>query len=239
MDPLFANHLHFMAGHRGSVQFRRRDIDIRGPLPELCSFVPATNESKLPAKCTAVRHAPWSGSGWDELLPNAGFKRAEVLNYMEYNNPYRSFEGSDACTVHLLAGEADARVFAETQAEGFATGDKDVDAWWKTYFLEQATANIHEPDQLFYLGYLFREPVTCTLVVRCAGVSGIYAVATKPKHRRSGVSTAVLEHVRRDAMQSGFPRLILQANSGSYAEGFYSKLGFQSRYLSPVWRRTA
>ena len=74
-------------------------------------------------------------------------------------------------------------------------------------------------------------------MVRTPGLSGVYAVATEPEYRRRGVSGAVLERVRRDALECGFPRLVLQALTDSYAERYYVKLGFLARYVSRVWRR--
>jgi GNAT superfamily N-acetyltransferase len=100
----------------------------------------------------------------------------------------------------------------------------------------QALKNVPDPDQDFLLVVAGQETVSCTLVVRSAGIAGIYAVATLPDRRKAGYSGAALEHVRKRVIADGGTRIGLQAAAGSYAEGYYRRLGFEERYGSQVWR---
>jgi GNAT superfamily N-acetyltransferase len=236
MDPLFQNHLDFMALHRGSVRRVGNDFHIEGPLPELCGFVPGDETSIVPDRCPSVRLAPWSGEVWSTKLSLAGYRQAETLAYMELANPYAPCNGTSASSVSLAENEDGASIFAGVQANGFATGDEDIDEWWASYFRRQALRNYRDTAQSFYLGWNDGEAVSSTLVVRSAGVAGIYAVATKPASRRRGVSAAVLERVRRDCVARDWLRIILQTVKGSYAHTYYQKLGFCLRYESTVWR---
>lgn len=218
MDDLFINHLAFMAAHRGSVRFAGRDIFIEGPTPALTSFVPGSPRSVIDDTCRAVRLHPSSGDDWAEKLAALAFRPAESLTYMELADIHSPIVAINV-RVTLAESENDADSFADIQASGFATGVAEVDEWWRPYFLQQARSNYDHPAQRFYLGWLEEKPVTTTLVLRGQNVSGVYAVATQPGARSNGVSAAVLERVRRDALASGFPRIILQAMTGSYAEG--------------------
>jgi len=156
---------------------------------------------------------------------------------MELADANKALVERGGASVEVARGQAAADHFAAVQAAGFATGERASDDWWGAYFVEQARKNITHPAQRFYLGSLDGETVTCTLVVRTPGISGVYAVATRPQHRRRGASMAVLERVRSDAIRSGFSRIILQAVVGSYAYSYYAKLGFFTRYVSQVWRK--
>lgn len=236
IDELFANHLYFMANHRGSVRLAGRDVHVEGPTAALTSFVPGSPASPLPEGCKVVRLAPWSGD-WSGALEDAGFRAAECLTYMEYGDRHARIAAPAGISVDVVDSPEGADVFAEVQSAGFATGEPGVDEWWRTYFGVQARANFGHPEQTLYLGRLDGRAITSTLVIRAFGVMGIYAVATLPEYRRRGGSAAVLERVRRDALAAGCPRLILQAASGSVAERHYAKLGFTTRYASQVWRR--
>lgn len=108
-DPLFENHLLFMAAHRGSVRIEDTDLHIEGPIPSLVSLVPGSPRSTIPDRCPAVRLAPWSGGeAWNGPLDGAGFHRAEALAYMELADSFRSLAPSapvksmpSACAVTL------------------------------------------------------------------------------------------------------------------------------------------
>lgn len=235
-DALFDNHLRFLATHRGDLRYRGRDIFVEGPTPALTSFVPGHPESRIPDDAAAVRLAPWSGTGWSERLEPLGLKPAEALSYMELANA-RLPLGPPSAAVTCVADDEGADAFASVQAAGFATGNREVDEWWAGYFAEQARLNHRNAEQTFYLGWAEERPVTSTLVVRTPGVTGIYAVATLPAFRRRGISAAVLDRARRDALARDHERVILQAVNGSYAETYYAKLGFVTRFISRVFRR--
>jgi GNAT superfamily N-acetyltransferase len=239
LDALFANHLHFMATHRGSVSFCGRDVQTDGPLPGLASFIPGTDESVAPQDCLIVHLTPWSGLTWPERLRGEGFRPVGSLSYMELANPYVTLAANESADIRLATTEELARDFAAIQYAGFAENDAKIDEQWRKYFLEQALRNYRDPDQRFYIGWRENEAVTSTLVVRCFGVWGIYAVATRPQHRNKGMGIAVLERIRRDALEAGATRLILQAFAGSYAEGYYARRGFWSRFQSQLWRRAS
>jgi GNAT superfamily N-acetyltransferase len=235
IDPLFANHLFFMANHRGSVRLEGRDVHVLGPIDELNSFVPGSPRSILPEGCRTVRLAPWSGD-WSAALAAAGFRPAEALSYRELADCGRPLSAVRDIEVRVVGDREEAQKFADIQAAGFAAGEPG-DAWWSAYFLTQAQRNFDHPGQVFYLGFAGAEPCACTVVCKAAGVAGVYAVATKPHFRRRGASAALLERARRDAVAADWPRLILQAVKGSYAEAYYARLGFFERFASQVWRR--
>lgn len=234
-DQLFANHLFFMANHRGSVRLEGVDLHLCGPIDELTSYVPGSPLSPLPDDCRAVRLAPWSGD-WNERLESARFRPAEALSYMELADADRALSENRAIEVRIVRNADEAEEFARVQAEGFATGGSG-DDWWKAYFSAQARRNFDHSLQTFYLGCSGGTPCTSTLVCNAAGVTGVYAVATKPEFRRQGASAAVLEQARRNAVAAGSPRLVLQAVAGGHAESYYAKLGFFKRYTSQIWRR--
>lgn len=235
-DPLFLNHLAFMHRHRGRVTEDKDGIHAIGPIASLQSWVPNSLGRSPPPACRAVRLAPWSGDAWPERLARMGFECSETLRYMELADTSRPIRGDQAVDVKRAADKPEALAFAKVQNAGFQTGDEEIDGWWRDYFRVQALNNLADPDQDMLLVCAGGEVVSCTLALRTPGVVGIYAVATLPDKRRRGFSGAALDHVRRRVVGEGGACIALQAMGGSYAHGYYERLGFIERYASQVWR---
>lgn len=228
----FENHLAFIAAHRGGLSRDEKGITIESRAAGFSSWIPLLDDASVPPSCKAVRLAPWNGSNWRERLQGEGFAPGETLAYMSL--PAAGFPHSTSITVERAEGAEGARRFAEVQMAGFATGDAEVDRWWSAFFIEMATRNIGDDRQSFYLAPQDGEAAACALVVRAAGVAGLYAVATRPQQRGRGLAAALLARAARD---SGSGSIILQAMKGSYAEGYYARLGFVGLHELTVWRR--
>jgi GNAT superfamily N-acetyltransferase len=237
LDPAFENHLAFIAGHRGELSRDESGIRVRSRLAGFTSWTPAGRDSRVPDDCPAVRLPPGASADWPEKLGSLGCGPGETLVYMELADPHAPIGRVTAVEARVARGRDEALDFADVQSAGFVTGDPAIDALWKDAFAEAALANIGDPRQLFYLGMLDGRAVGCTLAVRTGQTTGIYAVATRPAFRGQGVSAALLDRARRDALAEGHARIILQAMAGSYAEGYYARLGFREMYRLTVWRR--
>lgn len=239
-DPKFApfvNHIDFLSKHRGRLTTEPNGIWIRGPIAELTTWTPAPLASEAHPDCPAVRLAPWCSTQWNLTVRDAGFVPGERLSYMELVKPTVLMPSGVGITISVVRSLKEAQAFADVQSSGFATGKPEVDDWWAPFFHEVAAKNYLDHQQTFYLANCDGVPAATTLVVRSAGVLGVYAVATRPEFRRRGLAGALLERVRTDAACEGSTRIILQAMSGSYAQTYYEKLGFRRAYELTVWRR--
>lgn len=234
----FANHLVFLARHRGTLRVEDDGYWIDGACPALSCWIPGPGVDRLPASCSAVRLAPWTEKEWSSMLVQAGYAAAERLTYLELERLVPVERRVDAAvSIDFACDAAGLREFAAVQAAGFATGRVDIDAWWEPFFLRVALANQCEDDQTFYLARVDGRAASTTLAVRGAGVTGIYAVATRPEHRCRGLAHALLERAATDSARThGLERVILQAMTGSYPETYYRKLGFRSICELQVWR---
>jgi GNAT superfamily N-acetyltransferase len=234
----FGNHLAFLGKHRGRLNVDASGWTLTGASDELSCWTPRTDTVAVPSWCKAVRLAPWAGAVWDECLPRAGFAPGERLAYMELERLALAHRTAGNVTIEVARSGTALREFAAVQAAGFATGDAAVDDWWRPFFTEVALANRLDAEQSFYLARVGDEAAATTLVVRAAGVAGIYAVATHPEFRRRGLAQALLARACADAAaEHGIERVILQATAGSYPERYYAKLGFRQAYVLTVWRR--
>lgn len=237
LDPLFANHLAFLGAHRGTVRITQDEVRVEGRAPFLSSWTPLGLKAKLPASTTAVRLIPESGDGWAARLSDVGYVAAESLIYMELpaGEPLRPVPSPAAgADIARAASEAEARAFAKVQAAAFLDPVDPHFAWWVRCFDDMAVANYGRDGQSFLFARRQGAAASVLLSVQ-TGVTGIYAVATAPPFQRMGLSTALLRHVRK---ASDGP-IILQAILGSYANGFYARLGFIERYRSQIWRHPA
>jgi len=235
----FANHLAFLAQHRGELRSDPTGIWIDGASPALTCWTPWPGTVLIPAGCPAVRLGPGADSTWPNRLVAAGFSPAERLSYMELDTLSVDAKPSRGIHIDIARTDAALREFAAVQAVGFATDDPAVDAWWAPFFVQAALRNQFAGNQKFYLARAGSEPAATTLALRAAGVTGIYAVATHPAYRRRGLARALLHRACADAAGEGEGRrVVLQAMTGSYAEHYYRKLGFRTAYELQVWRRT-
>ena len=234
----FDNHLAFLGKHRGRLVADGSGWTLHGASPALSCWTPSPGLIDVPPDCAAVRLGPWCGPDWEDRLTAAGFRPAERLAYMELDRLGSEPRTAADVAIDVARTDAALREFAAVQAAGFATGDAEVDGWWTPFFTEIALANGLDADQSFYVARVGGHAAATTLVLRGAGVAGIYAVATRPEYRCRGLAHALLARACTDAATGHrLERVILQAMAGSYPERYYAKLGFRQTYALTVWRR--
>jgi GNAT superfamily N-acetyltransferase len=236
LDPALRNHLAFLATHRGTLATTNSGVSLDGAAPFLSFFSPLDATAEIPAGCDTVWLYPWSGAGWPERLETAGFAAAEQLITMRLGSrPARTTRPN--CMIELVENRIMAIEFADVQARGFLTGQSDHKRWWIHCFRAMALRNFASPDQHFLLARDYEDPAAVLLTVRTGNTVGIYAVATVPEHRGKGFSTTLLQRAVETAQAKGASAIILQVAGGSYAHGFYQRLGFKDDYVCQVWRK--
>jgi GNAT superfamily N-acetyltransferase len=237
LDPLICNHIEFMKTHRGEIGVLDGGVYLCSNVPGVSCWIPYSDNAIVPKNCTTVHLIPGLDSHWPQLLSVRGFRYEEQLSYMELGEDvYVQARAGIIPDITTVKDDLEAVEFSAVQISAFLEGEhgNQVDAW-RQCLNAMALINYKRREQTFYLGKLRDEVVACTLVVRTPMISGIYAVGTRPDYRNQGVSTAMLARAVRDARDSGAKRVILQAIRGSYAEGFYTRLGFTERFYSQIW----
>ena len=242
MDALFRNHLSFFRLHRGDFFVAPDAVYIVAEAPGVTSWVPLSDAAERPADFDAVRLIPESGDEWPDRLQEAGFQPAESLSYQEFALDRQLTPRAERgdYEVHVASSPDDAQAFAEVQSAAFLEGgDGAEDRWWREFFPWAALRNYVDSNQDLLMIREDGTAVAVLLLVYDEDVAGIYAVATRPEYRNRGLSTGLLNAGLERARQRGLKRAILQAMCGSFADGFYRRAGFEERYVSTVWRRTA
>jgi len=97
------------------------------------------------------------------------------------------------------------------------------------------------PDSPFehWVGYLDGTPVASATLFRCAGVAGIYNVATLPAARGRGIGAAITQAPLLEARSEGLDLAVLQASAAGHP--IYVRLGFQQdgEIAQHVWAAPA
>jgi GNAT superfamily N-acetyltransferase len=239
LDPLLLNHLLFMRRHRGDYHIGSKGVYIVSEAPGFTSWIPLHAEAAIPPDIEAIRLVPQSGAGWPARLQLAGFEAAESLSYqnLDLTNPITARRAEPDVKIHRATCRDGALAFAEVQSAAFLHGEGPDEMWWRQFFRHVALRNIGDADQDFLMIDLDGTTVAVLLLIHQESLGGIYAVATRPEYRNRGLSTALLSAASERARSRGSDRLILQAMVGSFADGFYRRLGFEERFRSEVWRK--
>ena len=74
--------------------------------------------------------------------------------------------------------------------------------------------------------------VATAFIVYSGATAGLYGMATSREFEGKGIGRAVLAHCANAAFHRGIDTMTLQVASGSKAEKFYEKAGFQSAYVA-------
>jgi GNAT superfamily N-acetyltransferase len=237
---LAENHFAFMGAQRGTLHRRGSSIELEGRADFLSWWTPLIPDAEVPESATMVRLFPWSHDSWPPRLLDLGFRPAGELSYMDAPvQPGGQRPLPDDVTITVVASDADADAFAETQEAGFRTPeDADEDsAWWLAFLTEEARRNYADPAQTFYLLRYAGAPAAVSLTVTTEGICGVYEVATLPAYRGRGYASLLLDRIRVDAYARGDDRLTLQVWPDSIAERFYLKAGFRPSFVSAHYER--
>lgn len=77
----------------------------------------------------------------------------------------------------------------------------------------------------FYVGYLDETPVCAGSVTLHSDVAGIYNLVTRPRYRRRGFATAMIQELLIRSQEAGYATAVLIAEKN--AVSLYEKLGFE------------
>lgn len=226
---LIANHIAFLASHRGEIVHE----------PDLARCV-----SDKAAFCFAIILAPsgFAASRPDETLYIPSFltrdmpdphgrKKSHALSYMVR----ATGDATPLASARRMTSANEIEIFSEVQARGFCDDEQDYNEW-KPWMQAANLRNRDNPKQSFFVAYDPAAPAACSLSIYEAGIAGIYAVATVPAHRRKGLASALLSHAAAEAARNGYTKLGLQTVCGSDAERLYSGAGFESLFRMNVFQ---
>jgi ribosomal protein S18 acetylase RimI-like enzyme len=81
--------------------------------------------------------------------------------------------------------------------------------------------------------------VATAFMVFYAGTAGIYGMATSKDYEGKGIGRSILKHCLDEAFERGIDLLTLQVATGSRAEAFYERAGFQKAYVARKYGKGA
>ncbi len=236
-QALWENHCAFLASHRGSLRREGSALYLESDRPEF-SYAMLGSGSRLeslPAGLQVVQHFPWCELNADDFQ-SAGFASAMGLSYMVLGESLPEWRVRADLVIERVQSAARMDVFSELQNRGFNETPASFERWqpWLRAANQRNTGN---PGQFFYIGSSGNEPLGVALTVIDGATAGIYAVTTLPRHRRKGISAAIMKRAISDARTNGCATFTLQVKQDSDAEKFYRQLGFARVFTTRFYRR--
>lgn len=237
-ERLFANHLAFLARNRDAVERKDGMVLVDSAAPELVCVIleDAPDLDAVPERFRVARLLPWSRLGEADLRAR-GFAPRGSLTYMTLMRPGDLVAPPDRGVERVLSEEA-MDIFTEIQTRAFLRPGESYETWYAR-LREHHGSNLHRDELRFYIASCDGRPASVLHTVLDGATLGIYGVATLPAERRRGTSTALLAQVVREGWARGVETVTLQAQTGSYAQSLYEKLGFESAFVSTIFERPA
>lgn len=108
---------------------------------------------------------------------------------------------------------------------------------WANPLRKAALAGVERGDNHYRMYYasLNGAGVATAFTVFSAGTAGLYGMATSKDFEGKGIGRALLKHCADDAFERGVDVMTLQVATGSKAEKFYEKAGFEKAYIGRKW----
>ena len=233
---LHDNQLTIASQHRGGLSRRADGVEILSGDDALRYVVlEAPLAAPLPEGCHSVRVMPWAGDVTRQLRLLGFYPQGDLL--------YMSLQG-ELPAAPRVAGYRLERALTPEAIEAFT--DIQLDAFPGLprtrgprfdFLLASQMRHLSDPSHYYLLGHVGERAVSAGLLLRTAGVGGIYSLATRGPFRGQGMSQVLLAHLVHEARSSGCDVIALQVHAGALAERLYRRLGFQQEFRVTVFER--
>lgn len=222
-----SNHLDFLSALRGKVELENDFAILNSERPEFSLTYqkhPEANIINLRDDSKQLYFFDSSHKLNNEAIKH-GFQKTGSINHMIFEGKVPTMlRKSEPFIIKEVKTADEMEIFGETQCRGFLPDEASY-ANWAAWLKKMNQINLGMPNQRFLIAFDCKIPVSVTLEIIRPESVGVYAVATHPLFRNKGASTHLLQHTLgtyRDKI------ICLQVASDSYAQHFYSKLGFEN-----------
>lgn len=224
-ENILENHIHFLATHRGIIECDQYAQLIHSDKEEYNIIFPLSKEGieKISKKYT-IYLPQWVLINEQMKL---NYKKIGSLTYMVLNNKKTKWKINKKIIIKRAISLSDIEDFSIVQGKAFCETEEGFNKWY-LWMREKNIKNLDDSTQNFYVAYENEKPVGVTLCIYYKNIAGIYAVATLPEYRKTGVSTTLIQRAVDDAISNNMATITLQTSTESYAHSFYRNLGFES-----------
>ncbi len=232
--PYLDNYLRFLALFRGTITETSNAIEVVSPRAEFNLLIPKKHLSREISQAFggSILCLPWIENLDDD------FRKADLAQQAEYvfmKKAVSDFSTSESdIDVFEASTLEDLEIFTQVQARGFAESEEELHDWLP-FHRSSNIPNLTDDCCKFLIAKQNGAPVGVTLLVNTEDVCGIFAVATPKEFRNQGVSGHLLSASGQIAKDLGYNEVVLQVHAGTYAQGFYTRLGFEEMFRIPVW----
>ena len=181
-------------------------------------------------------HIPdWVRIG-EAVLKKNNWQKKDAMKYVWLNGTTDQWATNPSIQIVKIKNKKDLPLFCKTQSMGFNEKPIEKDPWY-AYICNSAGRNFGKGKSHFYVALLNDVPIGITLSFYHKNLAGIYSVTTIKEYRGMGASTSLMKKVVDDALKAEMKGITLQTMIGSYAEGFYEKLGFEDSFSMHIYEQ--
>lgn len=170
-----------------------------------------------------------------EILEANNWQKKEAMKYVLLTGSTEKWKTNAAIEVVKIEHKQDLPLFCQTQSMGFSGKKVENDPFFP-YMSKSAAKNFDNANHHFYMALLNGTPIGVTLAYYHKGLAGIYSVTTLKGQRGQGAATSLMKKAVDDALEAGMKGITLQTMEGTYAEGFYEKLGFEDVFSTHIYK---
>jgi len=133
------------------------------------------------------------------------------------------------CSILKINKSKDKQIFIDTFRTSKPLSESYFTALEKSFSFEEEYLANH------YLTIYNSTPVGVATVLSKDNIAGIYGVGTYMKYRNKGFGTKLMKTIIKELLEQNINNIFLITKKNSYAEKYYTKIGFEELFKSSFY----
>jgi GNAT superfamily N-acetyltransferase len=156
--------------------------------------------------------------------------------FLENDNILKNFQEPDSVKIEITKDEElFIKIWGDTRKD-----PKDIYGVASEEMINGMRRFFHTPPSGFNhfatMAYINNKPVANVVSVYNKDFLLVVGLGTLPEYRKMGIGTALMKDIVRRADKLGIKTITLQTEAGTYNEGYYEKIGFETKFKGTYYK---